>query len=334
MSISRIEMKVVINSRKICDLIAIGCIIYYKGTNYMVSVYHGMPIEDFVTINYGKSKQQAKIKTIPVWNELILINCSNLNDLIIPIKSFRIQPPTENEKLYAKNDDIGFKYLSNVFMPLNMIPGNPLLMYYKVELIYGNIKQSYSGLPIFDKKKKLIGVFSKLENEKYGYIIPYYYIKRTICKDKSNNGIYFPQSILGKKVVKIDNNKVTCNKIYNKSLKTYLPISCHLLLEGENKKNIRIILKNNISIQDKYCDINSLYPINNSYQIIYENNHVLITTALILLLKKIGLCCKAFEIVSNIIIKKKKISYIKFLENELSINSLDNFIIVYPLESK
>ena len=103
MSISRIEMKVVINSRKICDLIAIGCIIYYKGINYMVSVYHGMPIEDFVTINYGKSKQQAKIKTIPVWNELILINCSNLNDLIIPIKSFRIQPPIENEKLYAKN---------------------------------------------------------------------------------------------------------------------------------------------------------------------------------------------------------------------------------------
>ena len=326
-------MKVVINDRNICNLNTIGCIIYYKGTNYMVSVYHGMPIEDIVTINYGKSKQQAKIETIPVWNELILINCCNLNDLIIPIKSFRIQPPTANEKLNAKNDDIQFKYLTNVFMELNMIPGNPLLLYYKVELLCGSIKQSYSGLPIFDKKKKLIGVFSKLENKKYGYIIPYYYIKQTICKGNSNNGIYFPESILGKKVLKIDNNKVTRNKIYNKSLKTYLPISCHLLLEGENKKKIRIIFINNRSIQDEYCDINSLCPINNSYQIIYENNHILITTALILLLKNIGLCCKAFEIVSNIIIKKKTISYIKFLENELSINSLNNLIIVYSLES-
>ena len=206
-----------------------GFTVKYKDMYYIVSVHMGLPIKSI------------HIEGIPKIDNYIL---SKRNDLLIIPLLF----PLKNQFVFCHFDekqiDYNESYLcgaqcgsneiklnSNVFLPINMIPNNPTIMYH-IFNSYENIKV---GMPVYNSNMKLRGIVAKMDDNVY--VLPAHYIINTILK---------PNNIMTMKdtydIVKMDNKMIKNNKIYCKDHKTYIPIDCyvsyHIDINITNKRNI------------------------------------------------------------------------------------------------
>lgn len=218
-----------------------GITVKYKDMYYIVSVHMGLPIKSI------------HIEGIPKIDNYIL---SKRNDLLIIPVLFPLKDQFVFCHFDEKQIDYNESYLcgtsemklnSNIFLPINMIPNNPTIMYH----IYNSNDNIKVGMPVYNIDRKLRGIIAKMDDN--AYVLPSHYIINTIMK---------PNDLLTMKdtydIVMMDNKKIKNNKIYCRNHKTYIPIDCyvsyHMDLNITNKQNIT---KKAITIPVKNIVINS-----------------------------------------------------------------------------
>lgn len=235
--------------------------------NYIVSINHHLPI-DKAYIN----DRLVEIYTKPIWNELLILynNIGKKSNVQINITF-----PKKNSVLYI-NKQIQFKMETTEYFHINHLDFLPKNIYLKAKMINTKIKyQSLSGSPVYSNNK-LIGIFAKCDyHNKYVYILPIYYLIKTLNK-YNNNGIY-NVSCSDKKITKINNHYVKNNMVYHPSLKIYLNVNSFCVLEGDI--NNKIILNNNII--KPYETINDKLPIKCNNNIIYKNGVYIVNFTLL-----------------------------------------------------
>lgn len=214
------------------QLEAKGFYIRYKKNTYFITLNHGFSIKE-MTIN----KEDICDYTNCLWNEIVFCKKTCEKGQFV-FSSFLVKQIDSIGKFFINNTEL--KYIENEYLPLNMLPENPLNLYYKFEIIDINadIGEGLSGSAIYDNKKRLVGIFSKIENN-YIYVIPTYYILKSLDKDDNNNIYTINKDI--RNIKKIDFNLIKNNKIYHNSLKINIPIDCFLNLELDKNKKLNII---------------------------------------------------------------------------------------------
>ncbi len=239
-----------------------GITIKYKDMYYIVSVHMGLPIKSI------------HIEGIPKIDNYIL---SKRNDLLIipvlfPLKDqfvfchFDEKQINYNESYLCGelNNPNQMKLNSNIFLPINMIPNNPTIMYH----IYNGNDNIKVGMPVYNVDRKLRGIVAKMADNVY--VLPAHYIINTIMK---------PNNIMTMKdtsdIVMMDNKKIKNNKIYCRNHKTYIPIDCyvsyHMDLNITNKQNIT---KKAIIIPVKNIIINSNELIRKDKDYVHTSGYV------------------------------------------------------------
>jgi hypothetical protein len=203
-----------------------GTLISYKNNIFIISVHFGYPIES-IKIN----NEIYKNFIICAWCDLIIIPYKmELN--IYTFKHF-VKKQMEPTDKYFSNDS-KLKFINNVFMEIGMIPNNPTIMYNVLKSI-GNVT---SGAPIYNEKNKLVGIISRFENIDMDinnvYCIPVNYILHALNK-MDNTKIYSLNENI-EEIVKINNYKIVCGKIYCILHKTYIPIARQRIHEFFNSK--------------------------------------------------------------------------------------------------
>lgn len=272
--------------------------IYYNKKNYIVSVHHGYPIEDIII----DSVKINKFNNI-VWNELLIIEDNTTPQFVF--KKFSKKQIADNEYYYfGKNNRL--KFIANHSMPLNMIPGNPRNLYYKMKSLNTQIKQGESGSPVYCSNNKLVGIISKIEND-IVYIIPVIYLLKSLEK-YDNMNIYIPNKDTIDDIVKIDNFNVEKKMVYHSSLKTNISLDTYFVLEGD--------VDNHIVINDEILEYKIFnHNIFNNNEIIISKNNVKITSALLNLVKLINNNRKLINIIFVNMREKKGFVYKKLLFN-------------------
>jgi hypothetical protein len=242
-----------------------GFIIKHNDMYYIVTVHLGLPIKDIHIIGIPKINNYIISKR----NDLLII------PILFPIKDqfvfrqFGEKQIDYNETYYCNDTKIVLN--SNVFLPINMIPNYPTIMYHIccVQGVHNTgLDDIKVGMPIHNIDNKLRGLVSKMDDNIY--VIPSHYIINTITKD--NNLVQMKNNI--DYIMKIDNKIIKNDKIYCKYHKTYIPIDSyvayHMDVNITNKQNItkkaiivpyynRIINSNEIIRKDKDFEITSGY---------------------------------------------------------------------------
>ena len=138
-----------------------GFIVNINNNNIIISVHHYYPFSDNIKILYNNTEYSSSIINRSLWNEIITLKIPDklsLNKLdIINYKNFRLHCQNY-EKFYINDKNIELIKIDNSFIPLGMIPNYPKNIYYKMLCINGTILKSFSGLPIYDNKKRVIEV--------------------------------------------------------------------------------------------------------------------------------------------------------------------------------
>ena len=225
-----------------------GITVKYKDMYYIVSVHMGLPIKSI------------HIEGIPKIDNYIL---SKRNDLLIipvlfPLKDqfvfchFDEKQIDYNESYFCGTTEM--KLNSNIFLPINMIPNNPTIMYhmcavqfacadlqiskhnwFRTPHIYDSNDNIKVGMPVYNIDRKLRGIVAKMDDTVY--VLPAHYIINTILKP---NNIMIMKDTYD--IVMMDHKMIKNNKIYCKNHKTYIPIDCyvsyHMDLNITNKQNI------------------------------------------------------------------------------------------------
>lgn len=282
-------------------------IFIYNKIKYLVSVTHGLPISSCLLNN-----EKVSILKYPTWNELLICDpIFNYSDTKI-IKKYKTKIPHINEPLYIK---IGLNSITLLlaeykFINLNNLPTNPNNVYFYALVEEGEIYESMSGCPILDGNDNLIGTFSQKElknNKIYAYIIPSYYLIKTLTK-LNNNAIF--EIDYDDSIYKINKNIInTDNMIFHKSLGLYIPIYTWALIEGDDN----IIININNQFDKTFIDITNELQILNSNLIIYDRTKIKISSTLLKFLKLYldhNIILKIF----NIIRTCKNIKYLEIIE--------------------
>lgn len=278
-----------------------GILIYYMKKQYIVTLHQGLPIKEIIIKDRDKEYSFLLSKNefiICKWNDLILIPCENTFSNLFVFKQFVKKQINVNSNYYF--DTIyNIKYIENDSFPINMIPYNPSNIYYKMT---SEISTDFiAGKPIYNDNK-LIGIIAKVEGNII-YVIPSLYITKSI--EKKDNSIYTIDTL---NVTKLGYYKIINNRIYYNKLNNMIPLESYLLLEGDNDKNIHIII-NGINKRIKYTPfINTIICNNNMIDIVKNKIHI--TSSFIHLMKicynDIRIITKIFEYMDS----KKQFNYI------------------------
>lgn len=250
-----------------------GIYFKYKKEILFITLGHNLPIKKFLYIE----DEYFDIDIISKWNELLIVKLKNKTDKYI-FKNMRKRDINNITQFYFGDKCHEIKYIKDEYFELNMIPENPRLLYYKFKSKKELFKKGDCGKPIFDNQDKLVGILAKSE-DKYGYVIPWIYILRTIEKD---NNIYTNDL----NVLKVGNYKVINNKIYYPKLDKYIFLDAYYLIEGNQKISCKMLYKNNKSIFKMYKILKNKINDNN---INIKNNIVIINSALLLYLHETNL---------------------------------------------
>lgn len=275
------EIKIILN----------GTIINSKGENYIISVHKGLPIIK-ISIYGIDINMETVIKC--KWNDLLIIKVNTellikLSDAFVFKQFVKKQMDTTN-KYYTR--DTMFKYTENVFLPISMIPNNPLIMY-NIMKTNKIIKNILAGSSIYTSDNKLCGVVLQI-NKKTIYSIPINYIFMILNRSDISNDTIFKLNEDINQIYKINNFKVICDKIYCRLHKTYIPIETYIVTNGDIKYNIEFknddplksqsfALRKNVELErfiNKYINIDNM--------IIMNNNIIKLTSGFIHWLKIIG----------------------------------------------
>ena len=302
-----------------------GSIIYYQKRYYLITLHYGLPIKSIQDQINNITFTKDDFKLVQ-WNDLAYIDITLISKKYVTsnlfvFKQFVKKQINVTSNYYFedsfKNDFSGWdnivKYEMNEFFPINMIPGNPSNMYYKMKLNKITHNLNISGSPIYDSKNRLIGIIY-MQEDQYMYILPATYIIRTLDK-KDNNTIYTFSN--QDNIVKIGNNKVTKNKfsiqsIYSNKINTRVPLDCYFAFEGDidilctltlnnlldefSKLSIGNPIKQNNIRKYNYSEFTNLL-IPNSFTIVIRDNKIQINSSLFHLMKT---CYKDIEIIKKI----------------------------------
>jgi hypothetical protein len=248
-----------------------GCYVYYNKQHYIISVHQGLPIKSIIINN--------KIYTdfiICAWCDLMIINIDYLPDLFV-FKHF-VKKQIEPADKYFINDN-KFKFINNEFMPIGMIPNNPIIMYNCLET--DSVKNIIAGQPIYNKNK-LAGIVSKIDVEdNYIYVIPTNYILNALNK-RDNKSIYYLNEDINN-IEKINYHKVVCGKIYCSLHKMYIPIESYVIINSEI--NYSLLLKNG-RVKDTQLIIIDNHNYNNN--LIIKDKNITFTSGFMNYLKIVG----------------------------------------------
>jgi len=276
-----------------------GFIVNINNNNIIISVHHYYPFSDNIKILYNNTEYSSSIINRSLWNEIITLKIPDklsLNKLdIINYKNFRLHCQNY-EKFYINDKNIELIKIDNSFIPLGMIPNYPKNIYYKMLCINGTILKSFSGLPIYDNKKRVIGILSKSKNNEI-YVLPIIYLIKTLLK--KSDDIYFIENYL--KIEKVNRYKVTNEKIFYPSFGFNIPIESYFLLEGDKDKMVEITVKNKKK-KINYVNINSKLPISSSTKLKNINDKYIINIPLLKylrLLKKNDIIINIFKLLKN-----------------------------------
>ena len=256
-----------------------GIIIFYNKSQYIVTLHQGLPVKEII-FSINNKKYIVTNFTICGWNDLIFFPFNESTDLFV-FKHFVKKQINVTTSYNVESYHTSCKYLMNEFIPINMIPGNPTNMYYKMSC---NKEIYESGVPI-TINNKLIGIIAKTENDIL-YVIPTIYITNSIIK-KDNRSIYtIPCNM--RDIVKFGYYKIKNNNIYYNKMNALVPLDCIVAIEGDVNKMIPVIMKCNINLRNNINIsfspfINTLIQNNNNIDI--SKNTINITSSIIHLIK-------------------------------------------------
>jgi hypothetical protein len=254
-------------------------IINHEKVNYIVSVHHGLPFNEYTYINnlLQITNQEIKIHKQPIWNELIIFNTENtIIDESNIFKKLRIKLPSINERVYL-NSHVSLSIATMQSINLHHLPTNPSVIYIYAHVISGTIIKSMSGSAIYDSTNRLVGILSKtheLNGQTFAVIIPAYYLYKTLIK-VNNNAIYNLNS--NAEITKINNFNIKNNMVFHSSLSINMKLDCFYMLEGDDNYQINI---NNGTLVN-FRDIKSDLYINNNQSIEKINDNYLINISLL-----------------------------------------------------
>ena len=233
-----------------------GIAIQYNKQKYIVTVHQGLSVEKII-ISADKIYEFTDF-IVCGWNDLILIPIDNIPNLFV-FKQFVKKQINVSSKYNIDSEYC--KYISNDFLPINMIPGNPSNLYYKMSTSY-LIKEGDCGKPIYYNNMRqvffkrdnlstqilkdnptynLVGIIGKIEDTIL-YIIPSIYIIKS-CEKVNNSSIYTLNNI--DTIERINRYKVINKSIYYIKINSLIPVDTYIALEGD-KNNIFTISSDNI----------------------------------------------------------------------------------------
>lgn len=294
----------------------------FKKNNYIISVHHGLPI-----INSFLNDIELRKLHDPIWNELIVFSNEQVKD---KSTKYKIILPIKDDILYINTIEI--VVIDYTFINLNGLPTNPRNIYIKA---YSDdiIIKSMSGLPVLNSNNDIIGILCKTDSYNNIYILPIYYLIKTLTKI-NNDSIY--DINIEEPIRKINNNLVKDDKIYHTSFKKYIYTDTYYLLEGDINKTIKIN-DNIIEFQDISNDLmisnnRSLEMISNnkSLEKIY-NEQFLLNSCLIKIIHEEFSCIfrEFFNFIKRNINKQILVKYTNKIEE---LNKIKNNYIILNID--
>lgn len=216
--------------------------INHNNNNFLVSVHHFNPII-YNKIYHENEKLNVMIRSN--WNELLIFKDNDKIKLnTIKLSNVRLKKPNNGDKIFFNNMKDSEKYIGNYFSELGRIISYPRIVYYVIENKDKLINGSYSGMPVFDSNKKLVGIICKNYNDKI-LVLPVLYLLKTLTK--KDNSIYFflkeysnLTKIKNYKIEEIKNDKYIFFPAFGK-----IPIDAYLLIEGDKDKLLDVYIKKN-----------------------------------------------------------------------------------------
>ena len=196
-----------------------GIAIQYNKQKYIVTVHQGLSVEKII-ISADKIYEFTDF-IVCGWNDLILIPIDNIPNLYV-FKQFVKKKINVSSKYNIDSEYCN--YISNDFFPINMIPGNPSNLYYKMSTSYV-IKEGDCGKPIY-YNNNLVGIIGKIEDTIL-YIIPSIYIIKS-CEKVNNSSIYTLNNI--DIIEKINRYKVINKSIYYIKINSLIPVDTYIAL--------------------------------------------------------------------------------------------------------
>lgn len=222
------------------DINIIGTLIKFNKKTYLTIPHAGLDVK--MIIFNDKEYNHFKYSE---WSENIIVEIDEKDILShqYVFKKFGIKQ-IEVKKKYKINENY-YEYIKNEYFPVNMMEGNPELMFYVTRSKHKESPDT--GTPLHCNGI-LYGIFSRYDIEKdFCYVIPFIFIQKSIVNN--TNYLYKCKNIksinkINGKIVR-DNNMIYCPQIqYYMNLESYL-----LFLSNSNK---RILINDNLNNYIKY----------------------------------------------------------------------------------
>ena len=219
----------------------------------------------------------------------ILIN-SNWNNLLIIKDNYQVTPTFD--KIRKTILPIGTRIsvgsngcIRNIdsieYFTYGYVPNYPRLINY---VISGEITGVKIGDPILFNNNgsfELVGIVQKIQVNTI-FALPSYYIFKTI--ERTYNDIMIPDINDINIITKIDNYKVNNRIVWNKHIKSNIPLDVNFLLESDSNQEYEIM---NRPAEFNFVKIQSDRILSNIPHIISSDNKYLLTTRVYHLLKEI-----------------------------------------------
>ena len=297
-----------------CDILEIetcGIFIYINKKYYMVTIHQGLPVKEII-FNIKDIQYNFTNFIICGWNDLIILPIERIQQDLFFFKHFVKKQIIRTTKFMIDNNNIS--YCENEFIPINMMPGNPSNLYYKMKSLKKIIHDGDCGKPIIDSNQKLIGIACKT-NDIIIYVIPTIYILQSINKIDNTTifSINYQDSIN-----KIDKYKVKENNtIYSRKINSLIPIDTYIVLEGDIDKEFTLVIKYERIVYIKVKPFVNL--ISNSTDINIKNDIIYINSCFIHMMK---LCYKDNRIIQTIFKNINKCKQFEYIINKITYNLL------------
>jgi len=256
-----------------------GFILNYNSIDYIITLHNYGPVYNIKIGNTDANiliNSSCNILINSSWNELLILENNLETPVNQKIKNVKLGLPEISQELYCNNDK--YTVYGYSFNNINNIPLYPRILYIKIKCDADNIK-NIVGSPVFQKDGKLVGILANTIYDDFVYVLPSYYIIKTLQKE-CNDKIY---KINHNSINKINKYIVNNNSIYHNTLGIRVPLDVYTTLEGDENKMV-IINKNE---EQRYIEIN-MPNISNERFLKKENENYIVNAALLITLKVIN----------------------------------------------
>jgi hypothetical protein len=271
-NITYVLKKIKVNEEDNIEINIKGTIVYFNNRTFIISIHNGFPIEKIVI-----NDRIFKNFIICAWCDLVIIPYEANNGFVFRYFVKKHMEPTD--KYFVNSTKI--KYINNIFTNIGFIPENPIIMY---NCLKSN-ENIDTGMPIINEKQKLAGIVSRInlidkDNDNYLiYCVPINYILKALMK-KDNTKIYSLNEDISN-IIKINNFKTICGKIYCILHKMYISVDSYIAINGDINTSFYIKLENGREKKSQLVETNN-EMINNN--LIINKNNIKLSYGLIALL--------------------------------------------------